>query len=325
MDFRILKYGSDELDKEEKNSLLKEADADPQLKDELIAVRQVHSLMACLKREGDTAEGKREWNRFRVTCRRKRLRKVGTIGLRYAAVALCGSLLTWWLTYTRTHEVPVVAEASVQTLVVPAGQRARITLPDGTNVWVNAKSTLTYPSVFQGVRNVSIDGEALFEVAKGEAPFIVNTGKIDIKAVGTLFNVFNYRNEKLSIALLEGKVKVYKPGNEAQGTLMNPDYTLVQTDSNDYRIERMKNNPVLWKDGIYAFNNERMRDIIRKLELYFDVEITVKDPSIYKKQYTGKFRQSDGVIEVLRIIQKINKFNIRKVENTNKIILYRSS
>jgi len=78
---------------------------------------------------------------------------------------------------------------------------------------------------------------------------------------------------------------------------------------------------LLWKDGIYSFKKERMSAIIKKLELYYDVEIIVKDTAIYNYEYTGKFRQRDGVAEILRIIQKIHQFKIYQNEELNRITL----
>ncbi|MEL7601424.1 MAG: DUF4974 domain-containing protein, partial [Proteiniphilum sp.] len=82
-------------------------------------------------------------------------------------------------------------------------------------------------------------------------------------------------------------------------------------------VREMQNSDYfLWKDGIYTFKNERLLDIIEKLQLYYDVKIIVKDPEIFNVRYTGKFRQRDGIDEILRIIQKIHKFNIQKdIEN----------
>jgi ferric-dicitrate binding protein FerR (iron transport regulator) len=77
----------------------------------------------------------------------------------------------------------------------------------------------------------------------------------------------------------------------------------------------------LWKDGIYTFDNEKLIDIIKKLELYYDVTIKIEDPEIFDVRYTGKFRQRDGIEEILRIIQKIQKFNIHKDRENNIITL----
>ena len=88
--------------------------------------------------------------------------------------------------------------------------------------------------------------------------------------------------------------------------------TLSKTANSDY---------FLWTDGIYTFENERLLDIINKLQLYYDVKIIVEDPEIFDVKYTGKFRQRDGIDEILRIIQKIRKFEIKKDTDKNIITL----
>jgi len=93
-----------------------------------------------------------------------------------------------------------------------------------------------------------------------------------------------------------------KDGNMLVGEMQNSDY-------------------FLWKDGIYSFENERLLDIIEKLQLYYDVKIIVKDPEIFNVRYTGKFRQRDGIDEILRIIQKIQKFNVQKDTENNIITI----
>lgn len=190
-----------------------------------------------------------------------------------------------------------------QELSVPAGQRAHILLPDGSKVWVNAGSTLSYPSLFSDERRVKLIGEAFFEVAKGDKPFIVSTGKVDVKALGTQFNVFNYPKEELSVALLEGSVRIYRPEYERQGVILKPNQQLTENNGR-FLISPIDKNPIIWKEGLYAFDKQKLKDILKKLELYYDVKIFVKDVSILEYEYTGKFRQRDGVMEVLRIIQK---------------------
>lgn len=199
-----------------------------------------------------------------------------------------------------------IPQPVTQELSVPAGQRAHIVLPDGSKVWVNAGSTLTYPSIFGEERRVKLNGEAFFEVAKGTLPFIVSTGKVDIKALGTQFNVFNYPSEELTVALLEGSVRVYHPEQEQQGVLLSPEQQLTATANGRFLVGSITKDPIIWKDGLYAFDKQKLKDILKKLELYYDVKIIVKDTSILEYEYTGKFRQRDGVMEVLRIIQKIH-------------------
>ena len=132
-------------------------------------------------------------------------------GMRIAAVIIigvCGYFMTNDYLYNKL--------AQPQTITVPAGQRAQITLADGTRVWLNAQSTLTYASNFgRRERNVELDGEAYFEVAKNkDIPFYVHTEMNKVKVVGTCFNVCAYKDSKeFETTLVEGIVDIYPANN----------------------------------------------------------------------------------------------------------------
>ena len=242
----------------------------------------------------------------------------------YAAAAAI-LIVSVWITAVSYVDKPDDYVAAQQEFFVPAGQRARIKLPDGTFVWLNAGSVLTYPSIFGEERKVYLKGEGFFDVAKNEkSPFIVSTGTLDIRALGTQFNVFCYPDAGLiSTSLIEGSVKVYHPEDEANGVVLKPNQQLVY-DRQSFQTIQMKNeDDLLWKDGIYNFKSERLESILKKLELYYDVKIVVKSPEILSYRYTGKFRQRDGVVEILRIIQKIHHFKMSENDERNIVTLYR--
>lgn len=320
MDQRIVKYYARELSKEERKTLLQEAFSNQELKKEMMDYQHLQSLMKLHPQEKNELIGKESLRRFMQARQAETGRRLFLNLMRYAAMIVACIVSTWWITLSFVGAS--MPQPIVQELSVPAGQRAHIVLPDGSKVWVNAGSILSYPSVFGEERRVKLTGEACFEVAKGSIPFIVSTGKVDVKALGTQFNVFNYPTEELSVALLEGSVRVYHPNNESQGATIKPNQELTETDGR-FLIKPLDKNPVIWKEGLYAFDKQKLRNILRKLELYYDVKIIVRDASILEYEYTGKFRQRDGVMEVLRIIQKIHPFNIEKKENTNEILLYR--
>ena len=230
-----------------------------------------------------------------------------------------------WITAVNYAGIPENYIAEQQEFFVPAGQRARLKLPDGTFVWLNAGSTLTYPSVFGKERKVYLQGEGFFDVAKNQdSPFIVSAGSLNIRALGTQFNVFCYPNvEMISTSLIEGAVKVYRPEDEVNGIVLEPNQQLIYNQKS-FQMFRMQNkDDLLWKEGIYNFKSERLEEILKKLELYYDVKIIVKSPEILSYRYTGKFRQRDGVAEILRIIQKIHHFKISENEERSIITLYR--
>lgn len=319
MDQRIIKYYLGELSTDEKKSLLIEASHDAELKQQMMNYQNVQSLMLLSSERKNKVQGKKSYDRFIYNRNQEKKRKLFLITMRYAAIVIVCVLFTWTASsiFFNTNK----ASVSMQELYVPAGQRAQIVLPDGSKVWLNAGSHLNYPSVFEGERRVRLSGEAFFEVKKGKVPFIVSTGKIDVKVLGTKFNVFNYPKEPLSISLLQGSVCAYSPNDMKENIVLKPNQMLIEKKGH-YQVNEITDDPILWKDGLYAFNNKKMTDIIKKLELYYDVEIVVKDRKLLDYEYTGKFRQRDGVKEVLRLIQKIYPFKIKEFEGTNKFILY---
>ena len=186
----------------------------------------------------------------------------------------------------------------------------------------DAGSRLSYPSFFTNERKVFLSGEGFFDVAKNEtSPFIVSTQTIDVKAIGTRFNVFSYPDgDYTGVFLQEGKVKAYFPSEEAKGIVLLPEQYLVQKDGR-LELSVMDSDELLWREGIYTFKKQKLGNIIKKLELYYDVEIVVSDPEILRYEYVGKFRQRDGVMEILRVIQRIHGFKIRRHEEENRIVL----
>jgi len=312
MDNRIIKFFTGELNDSERAELLKNINENESLKQEFIRMQNLSSLTHLVEHKGDEEIARSSFRQFigeiRARSRKKFIRNFGKV----AAVALAVVASTVFFTlYFVKNDVNVT-----NTLYVPAGQRAQLTLQDGTVVWLNAQSTLTYPARFSGKeRRVSLVGEAFFEVAKNKRkPFIVETQHIKLKVLGTQFNIYNYPKSDISqVALIEGSVQIC---SDNLSVVLKPNEEFTLEDGKGTVSEISNSNHFLWKDGIYCFENERLLDIIDKLQLYYDVTIKVKDPEIFNVPYTGKFRQRDGIDEILRIIRKIHHFNIKKdVEN----------
>lgn len=320
MNNKVIKYYAGELNKEERRALLQEALSNQELKNEMIVYQQIQSLAKLHPCKKNELLGKESLKRFMQLRQAENNKKKIRLFLRYAAIILVCIFSTLWVTFLFFPKQ--ISHPLTQELSVPAGQRAHIILPDGSKVWVNAGSTLSYPSVFDRERRVQLKGEAFFEVAKESTPFIVSTGKVDIKALGTKFNVFNYPEERLSVALFEGSVCIYNLNSQQNGVILQPNQLFTETNGR-FQVELMKEDFSIWKKGIYAFNKQKLKEILKKLELYYDVKFVIKDLSILEYEYTGKFRQRDGVMEVLRIIQKIHPFKIEREENAYEIILYR--
>lgn len=214
-------------------------------------------------------------------------------------------------------------EIAMQTIYVPEGQRAEIFLADGTKVWLNGKTSLSFPNRFtHGERRVELDGEAYFDVKKDASePFIVSCEDYRVKVLGTEFNVKAYRrNGRFETALLKGSVEIISDHTNEK-THLTPGTRVYAKEGNLVLAALRNEDQFLWREGIIAFENESVRDILCKLELYFDVQIDVRNTKILDVPYTGKFRTNDGVEHALKVLQLRHKFTYTKDYETNIFVI----
>jgi len=320
MDEQLYRYFSGELTDKERLEFINLVENDDQLKMDFMRLQNLNAVLQLSTQATDRSEGSKSVIEFADRVKRNVQRKRFLNFLKYTAIAIILIASTIWGTLFLSDKL----EPTMNILYVPSGQRAQLTLQDGTEVWLNAQSTMKYPSHFSKKnRKVEIIGEAFFDVAKDKKrPFIVTTQHINLEVLGTQFNVYSYLNAGyIKTDLVEGSVKVYQTDNVKNGIILKPNeqvlikgnhMTIGNTDNPDH---------LLWKNGIYAFNNERLIDIIEKLQLYYDVNIVVDDPEIFNVRYTGKFRQRDGIEDILHIIQKIQSFKILRDRDINTIRL----
>lgn len=324
MDKRIIKYYQGELSPKERRDFLEKAYRDEHLKHQLIRYQQIDSLLYLQEDFANRELGKKKYKQFKQMVGYRTKLLFLKRWSKYAAVWLLSLLATWQLAdyYTRSKKV-VEPTINQQELYVPAGQRAELTLPDGSKVWLNANSRLSYPSSFQKERRVTLSGEGYFTVAPNkEMPFIVSTSALDIKALGTEFNVRGYPDsESVEVYLNKGIVKTYFPDAESEGKIISPGQCIIQSGD---KMELTDADPdiLCWREGLYVFKKQKLGYILKQLELYYDVEILVKRPEILDYEYVGKFRQRDGILTILQVIQKIHKFKIDRNDELNQIILY---
>ena len=214
----------------------------------------------------------------------------------------------------------------MQSIYVPTGQRVNITLSDGTNVWLNARTKIVYPAVFdKSVRQVTVDGEAYFDVAKDKKrPFIVETGKCNMEVLGTKFNVEGYSDkDDFEVTLMEGSVRVASRIGLGDTLMLKPDSkACLQKDGRLKVIPVDDYNPYRWKEGLICFRNESFLSIMNDLEKYFGVSIVVEKKNVLKYYFTGKFRQADGIDYALRVLQRDIRFKYER-DDENQIIYIR--
>lgn len=193
-------------------------------------------------------------------------------------------------------------ELAYNTLDVPRGNKARITLPDGTRVWINAASRMKYPTAFRGaLREVQLDGEAYFEInPDAEHPFIVHAGKMDIKVLGTAFNV-NTFEPTFFTTLVQGKVSVKGKADEM---ILSPgEQAALNTASGDVRKMSVNTADFTgWKDDHLFIGNCSFEKIVELLGREFDYDILLADPSLKQYHFTIDLPAPKNLQEVLEHI-----------------------
>lgn len=238
-----------------------------------------------------------------------------------AAAAMFALVFTCGYWFSESHKD---LYANIQTITVPAGQRAHLSLADGTSVWLNSKSTLKYASNFgENERNVELDGEAYFEVSHNkEIPFYVHTEKNKIRVVGTTFNVCAYTgSNEFDTYLIEGIVDIYKGQNEEKLTRLEKDQYLTITNAGCQKGIIKSKDFLRWREGIYCFDDVPFADLLKRLELYYDMKIVISNPKILDYKCTGKFKQQDGIEHVLKVIQKDHYFQFSFNKDRDTITL----
>lgn len=205
------------------------------------------------------------------------------------------------------------------TLSTPKGGQYRLVLADGSKVWLNAASSLRFPTAFVGEeRRVEVTGEAYFEVAHRTAmPFIVQKGDATIHVLGTDFNVNAYEDEAaLKIALLEGSVKVNKA---SQSVLIKPGQQVEIDPTGDIKLNKDvdPDEIVAWKNGYFNFSRLQIQEIMRQVARWYDVKVEYEG-RIPEKHFTGIVSRDNKISEVLKIMEHAG---IRFRLEGNKIIV----
>lgn len=207
------------------------------------------------------------------------------------------------LRYSREDTVVTSREERKNELIVPRGGEYQIVLADGTRVWLNSATKLIFPQNFTGKeRRVMLSGEAFFDVARDESkPFIVETSRMDVKVLGTRFNVNAYTdNEMVSTTLVDGSVEVAS-GTQKPITLVPGEQAYGEAGE----LEKREVNVRLytsWIDGRFMFNNVELEEIAKQISRWYDVEIFFTNENVKKIRFTGgmvKFKPLDDLIRMI--------------------------
>jgi ferric-dicitrate binding protein FerR (iron transport regulator) len=323
MDHEILqRYIEGNSTQQEKEDVARWLDADEKHMQEFLLLRNVYDVS--LWRGKDTfAKIEEEHSDENGNSNNKRRIKLVREFLKIAAVFLL-ALGCYHLFLSPGMKIQNT-NVALQTVYAPEGQRAEVVLSDGTKVWLNAKSSITFPNDFSGAeRLVKLDGEAYFDVTHDDLKkFVVKTDEYQVKVHGTEFNVNAYSNSSVfETALIAGSVEVVSNAT-AESIMLSPNKKVYAENNKLVLTDLESQDQFLWKKGILFFENQDVKDIFEKLELYYDVKIEVRNREILsnKYQYTGKFWSKDGIEHVLKVLQLRHNFKYTKDE-MNNITIY---
>ncbi|MDR2040453.1 MAG: FecR family protein [Bacteroidales bacterium] len=215
-------------------------------------------------------------------------------------------------------------EVSFNQVIVPWGKRTTVTFADGSKLWLNAGSRAVYPVEFTGKkREVFIEGEAYFEIARNEAkPFIVKTSSnVEVTVLGTSFNVNAYpREDKTEIALVNGSVQVINKNRQV--TQLQSDQVI--SIHNHTAVQEVKTidiyDYICWKDGLLQFKSENLEIILRKLERHYAIPVVI-ETSLKEDIISGKLDMKEDIVDVLEVILILAPIQY-KLEN-NQIFIYK--
>lgn len=205
------------------------------------------------------------------------------------------------------YEVTAVADA-----------KTKVILPDSSTVWLNANASLTYPRSFDDEnRRVDISGEAFFQIRKNEMkPFIVDLGGLQVKVLGTSFNVTtDAGNDEIRVSLLEGKVALYESGESSESAkiLMPNEQAIYSRSKGEIEILPIRmDNVMSWFTGEFRFENNTLAEIAEELERAFHVKIHIENETIRKKTFYAVFEDKETLDEILSILQISAKYRIEK-------------
>lgn len=205
-------------------------------------------------------------------------------------------------------------------LSVPSGQQAQLTLADGTRIWLNSKSKLIYPGEFSSkTREVILEGEGYFQVSHNpDKPFIVKTSHLDVKVLGTSFNITNYSDEdKISFALESGSISLLDKGTENSKLKLKPtDLAVFSKTTHDIQLSKGDADIYKsWLKGQFKFRNLSFEDIARRLGRNFNVQFVFVNEKIKTIKYNGSFYNYEPLHQILKIMQTNSAFRYRIVKD----------
>jgi ferric-dicitrate binding protein FerR (iron transport regulator) len=268
---------------------------------------------------------KSQWVKFAGTVSEETKKSVHKLWIysfmRYAAIFIIGALLSYFI-YSHTDSTEKDSLFTTTKIETGIGERSKVTLPDGSNVWINACSSVSFDNSFGNeVRSVILEGEAYFDVQTDSMkPFLVHTDKFTHRVTGTSFNVYSFGDEdEMSIALLEGKVSVEYDTNEEQ---LSPGEMITYDKSTGALTRKMVDvsNVSSWRYGEFSFDDLTFEELSKRLERMFDVKFIFDNKQMSQTQFGGTLRNNYSLETIMKVIK--TSVPVKYTINENTIHIY---
>lgn len=300
---------------------------------------------ALLKANSPCPNVEREWERMKLRRQRKTMVRRMTLWTAIAAAFLAAVFIlmpkndnTIYTAKAEPREITVIDDVSdipsgeisremsnrktgvkTKTVVVPEGKDHRMTLPDGTEVWLNANSSITYPEKFDGkMRMVKITGEVYFKVKHDSShPFVVGAGEIETKVLGTEFNVEAYSQSAPHVTLVEGSVEVSCPADagETLSEVISPGEDASVEGGRLIVSEVNVDDVICWRDGIEYFDDATLEDILMQMGSWYNMSIVCPNREVLSKRFHYIYDRRSNVEDAIKTLQELSNVKIKTEKN----------
>lgn len=213
-------------------------------------------------------------------------------------------------------------ESKMQKLSTPRGMDFKVILSDGSEVWLNAESSLEFPSAFTSrERRVNLKGEAYFKVARNEQnPFIVTTDKMQVRVLGTEFNFRNYVSEPSHVSLISGSVEVYTPDGKTPEVTLKPGQDASLDAAGQIQVREIDTYSVCqWVNGFFYFDNSSLVDILRELGRWYNLGVVFRSSDLMRQKMHFSASRHDDIGHTLENLNRLRKVRV-SLEGNNLVV-----
>ena len=314
----IVKYLKGEASLDEKKAVLFWIDESAENKEEFANWKRIWALSEKASEDENLAYK----NFLRVTEREKeknRFKKIMAQAAIFILLIGLGGAISYVFINSASNQEIYQAKYTVKS---PLGQMTELKLPDGTFVLLNSGSKIEYNTDFsQGQREIFLEGEAFFDVEKDtEHPFMVKSKVLDVRVYGTSFNVQAYPGEEIfSTTLVEGSISVMDKAGKEIAQLKPGDNASFAKDENRLIVQKVNTGIYTsWREGQVTFRNEKLKDIAKLIERWYNVEIIIRSEELGNERYFGTILKNKPIDQILGVFKLTTVFEYEIIPRANK-------